>query len=86
MAATVKPFKYQGLLEFERAPDIPWRKVTSDFVSVQKANGHDILTVSPEGLTLLTEEAFKDVAHLLRPEHLQQLANILKDPEASSND
>ena len=85
-AATVKPFKYQGLLDFERAPDIPWRKVTSDYVSVQKVNGHDVLTVSPEGLTLLTEEAFKDVAHLLRPEHLQQLANILKDSEASSND
>ena len=85
-AASVKPFKYQGLLEFERAPDIPWRKVTSDFVSVQKVNGHDILTVTPEGLTLVTEEAFKDVAHLLRPEHLQQLSTILQDPEASSND
>ena len=27
-----------------------------------------------------------DIAHLLRPGHLQQLSNILKDPEASQND
>jgi hypothetical protein len=28
----------------------------------------------------------RDIAHLLRTSHLQQLANILKDPEASDND
>ena len=27
-----------------------------------------------------------NIAHLLRPGHLQQLAKILKDPEASDND
>ena len=27
-----------------------------------------------------------DIAHLLRPAHLASLSNILKDPEASSND
>jgi fumarate hydratase, class I len=34
----------------------------------------------------LTKQAFSDVAHLLRPQHLQQLNNILKDTEASQND
>jgi fumarate hydratase class I len=44
------------------------------------------LQVAPEALTLLTETAIHDISHYLRAEHLQQLANILKDPEASPND
>jgi len=44
------------------------------------------LKVEPEALTLLTEVAMRDIAHLLRPGHLQQLNNILQDPEASPND
>ncbi len=39
--------------------------------------------VAPEALTLLADSAMRDVAHLLRPGHLQQLSNILKDPEVS---
>ena len=42
--------------------------------------------VEPEALTLLSRQAMVDVAHLLRPAHLQQLSNILKDKEASEND
>ncbi|MEJ6761584.1 MAG: fumarate hydratase [Candidatus Planktophila sp.] len=34
----------------------------------------------------MTFEAYKDVSHLLRPGHLQQLRNILDDPDASDND
>ena len=45
-----------------------------------------MLTVEPEALTLLAQEAMVNIAHLLRPGHLQQLAKILKDPEASDND
>jgi fumarate hydratase class I len=37
-------------------------------------------------LTLVAEQAFTDVAHLLRPTHMALLAKILKDPEASDND
>ena len=48
--------------------------------------GRKILKVQPEALTLLTSEALRDVAHLLRPGHLQQLSNILKDKDASDND
>jgi fumarate hydratase class I len=44
------------------------------------------LRVSPAAITLLTETAMRDIAHLLRPGHLQQLRNILDDPEASAND
>ncbi|MCI0670637.1 MAG: fumarate hydratase [Myxococcaceae bacterium] len=64
----------------------PYRLLTKDFVSTFEAAGRTFLKVEPEALTLLTREAMRDIAHLLRPGHLQQLADILKDPEATSND
>jgi len=45
-----------------------------------------ILSVEPEALTLLSEQAMTDIAHLLRPAHLKSLSNILADPESSQND
>ena len=42
--------------------------------------------MEPEALRLLSETAMRDVAHLLRSSHLQQLSNILDDDEASEND
>lgn len=49
-------------------------------------NGVDYLSVPGDAMRTLSREAFGDVAHLLRPGHLQQLRNILDDAEASSND
>lgn len=66
--------------------ETPYRKLTSDFVSVEKFRGEDILTVEQEGLRLLSETAFADINHLLRPGHLKQLASILEDGEATDND
>ena len=64
----------------------PYRKISSDHVSVDSFKGQDILTVEPEGIRMLAEAAFADINHLLRPAHLQQLARILEDPEATEND
>ena len=64
----------------------PYRKLTSDYVSVDTFKGQEILTVEQEGLRLLAEAAFADINHLLRPGHLQQLSNIMEDPEATDND
>ncbi len=64
----------------------PYRKLTSDHVSTMEVDGKTILKVEDEALELLTREAMSDIAHLLRPGHLQQLANILEDEEASDND
>jgi fumarate hydratase class I len=55
-------------------------------VSTTVINGEEYLTVSPEAMTLLSATAFADIAHLLRPAHLRQLASILDDDEASAND
>ena len=61
-------------------------QLTSDYVSTVEVAGKKVLQVEPEALRLLSSSAMVDIAHLLRPGHLQQLSNILQDPEASSND
>ena len=63
-----------------------YRLVTTEGVSTFNAGGIEFLTVAPEAITRLTEEALHDISHYLRPAHLQQLANILDDTEASPND
>ena len=72
---------------FPHGPDqTPYRKLTSDFVSVDTFRGQEVLAVEIEGLQLLAEAAFADINHLLRAAHLKQLALILEDPEATDND
>ncbi len=66
--------------------DTPYRLLTKDGVSTFEAQGKTFVKVEASALTLLAQEAMRDIAHLLRPGHLQQLANILKDPEATNND
>ena len=63
-----------------------YRKLTSDFVSTTDFQGEEVLLVNKEALTMLSAQAFEDIAHFLRPSHLQQLADILKDDDASEND
>src|SRR4051812_50110718 len=63
-----------------------YRLLTADGVSTFDVDGQRFLRLDPSALTLLTAEAMRDIAHYLRPAHLQQLRNILDDPEASGND
>jgi fumarate hydratase class I len=78
-------FSYSDLLPIG-ADKTKYRNLGKAGVSVVKLGDREFLQVSPEALTLLTETAIHDISHYLRAEHLQQLANILKDPEASPND
>ncbi len=66
--------------------DTPWRLLSSDYVSLAAFEGASVLKVDPEALKLLCATAMSDIAHLLRPGHLQQLRTILDDDEASDND
>lgn len=84
--AAVKPFQYQEVLEMSQKPEVKWKKLSSDYVTTMEADGREILKVKGEALTLLAQEAFVDVSHLLRSSHLASMAKIFKDPEASSND
>jgi fumarate hydratase class I len=81
----VPDFDYTDLLPLGPT-DTSYRLLTEEGVSTVEAAGRDLLVVEPEALRLLTATAMRDIAHLLRPGHLQQLRNILDDPEASPND
>jgi len=78
-------FTYHSM--FPLGPDTtPYRKLTSDYVSVVDVDGKKLVKIEPEALALLTATAFHDLSHLLRPGHLAQLRQILEDEEASAND
>ena len=63
-----------------------YRKISSDYVSIEKHGDREILRVDPKGLELLAQEAMTDVSFFLRPSHLEKLRRILDDPEATDND
>jgi fumarate hydratase class I len=63
-----------------------YRLLTKDYVSVTSLEGREILKVDPEGLTYLANNAMRDISFMLRPSHLEKVAAILEDPEASAND
>lgn len=79
------PFKYQKPFEMGK-DDTEYYLLTKDYVSVSEFEGKEILKVAPEGLTALSNAAFRDVSFMLRRAHNEQVAKILSDPEASEND
>ncbi len=83
--STLQPFVHTDLLPL--GPDTTeYRLVTREGVSVERTSLGEFLRVDSSAITRLTAEAMRDIAHFLRSGHLQQLADILSDPEASDND
>ena len=83
--ATTPPFKYQPM--FEHGEDkTEYYLLTKDYVSVSEFEGKPILKIEKEGLTAMANTAFRDVSFMLRRSHNEQVAKILRDPEASDND
>ena len=78
-------FKYQEPFPIENDTTV-YRLLTKDYVKTIECEGRKILKIEREGLELLAREAYADVSFYLRAAHLQKLADILKDPEASDND
>lgn len=78
-------FAYEEIFQIEK-DKTQYRLVSKDFVSQENAFGEKCLKVKPEALMLLAKEAFKDVSFYLRTPHLEKVAKILEDPEASDND
>ena len=79
------PFQFSELLPL--GPDnTEYRLISTEGVSTFETPEGTFLKVDPAAIVTLTEHAMRDIAHLLRPGHLQQLADILTDPEASDND
>ena len=80
-----KPFHYQEM--FPLGPDkTEYYHLTSDYVTVEKCCGREIINIAPEALTVLARQATHDNAFMLRRAHNEMVAKILHDPEASDND
>src|ERR1700743_156574 len=81
----VPPYKHTPLFPLG-ADTTPYKKITSEGVRVERVLGKDMLVVSREALRALSEAAFGDINHYLRPGHLKQLRSTRDDPEPSPND
>jgi len=78
-------FHYQA--PFPLGPDkTDYELISSDHVSVTQLGEREVLQIAPEALTMLANEAIKAISFKLRTSHLQQVASILDDPEATEND
>ena len=83
--ANIPPFRYQH--PFPLGEDrTEYYLLTKDYVSVGEFEGVPVLKVAKEGLTAMANAAFRDVSFMLRRSHNEQVAKILRDPEASEND
>ncbi|MDH4171594.1 MAG: fumarate hydratase [Acidimicrobiia bacterium] len=78
-------FAYSDILPL--GPDqTTYRKIEAEGVATVDVDGLTFVRIEPEVLTALAAEAFRDISHFLRTSHLEQLASILDDDEASDND
>ncbi len=84
---STKPFVYQDPYPLGK-DQTSYRKIegSEQYVTVEQFAGKDVVRVCPEALAILANEAMKDVSFLLRPDHNESVAKILRDPEASMND
>ena len=78
-------FSYQNPFPILR-DTTEYRKISSDYVKVEKIGDKEVLLVDPKALELIAQEALSDVSFYLRSSHLEKLKAILDDPEATDND
>jgi fumarate hydratase class I len=64
----------------------PYRLLTTDGISTFETAGRTFLKVEPAVIENLARQAYADMSFYFRTGHLKQLAEELKDPEASDND
>ncbi len=78
-------FFYQKM--FPLGPDnTALRLLSADYVRQVVLDGGNFLKVDADGLRLLAREAFTDIAFLLRTSHLEWLAAVFTDDQATPND
>jgi fumarate hydratase class I len=78
-------FIYQKPFPLKKDPT-PYKLISTDYVSTIEVDGRKILKVDPKALELVAEKALADVSFYLRPSHLEKVAKIITDPEATDND
>jgi fumarate hydratase class I len=78
-------FIYEKPFQIEK-DSTNYRLLTKEHVTVVVEGERKILKVDPKGLELLAKVAVSDLSFYLRTSHLEKVAKILDDPEATDND
>ena len=78
-------FSYQNPFPLSK-DETKYKLISTDYVSNIEIDGRKILKIDAKALAVLSEKAMEDVSFLLRPSHLEKVAKILEDPEATDND
>jgi len=78
-------FIYQKPFPLKKDPT-PYKLISTDYVSTIEVDGRKILKIDPKALELVAEKALAEVSFYLRPSHLEKVAKIITDPEATDND
>lgn len=78
-------FNYEKLFPLKE-DRTAYKLLSKEYVSEITIDGRTILKVDPKAIELMAEQAMTDVSFLLRTAHLEKVAKILDDPEATDND
>jgi len=81
----IPAFHYQDIFPLS-ADDTEYRLLSTEGISTSEFDGHKILKIDAGALSYLAQNAFHDCSFMLRTKHLEQVAVILDDAEASAND
>ena len=72
-APEIPPYKHTPLFPLGK-DETPYKKISADGVRTETVMGKEMLVVSRDAMRALSEAAFIDINHYLRPGHLQRCA------------
>ena len=78
-------FKYEKLFQYGKDTT---KYIKLDYKKIQtyNINGKNFIKITKDILENLAKEAFYQISHFLREDHLKQISSIFEDSEASDND
>ena len=78
-------FKYEKLFQYGKDTT---KYIKLDYKQIQTydINGKNFIKITKDILENLAKEAFYQISHFLREDHLKQISSIFEDSEASDND
>ena len=78
-------FIYEKPFPLKEDPTV-YKLISKEHVSTINVDGREVLKVDAKALEIIAAEAMADVSFMLRTAHLEKVAKILDDPEATDND
>ena len=78
-------FIYEELFQYG-SDKTEYEKIDEEKIQLTEFKNSKMVNVPSEVIQNLSKQAFYNISHFLRTEHLKQLSNIIEDKEASTND